>query len=53
MNRREARHDLPLFDGFRQYHIARQESGEPLTWPEVEEREIEQARAELRALTGG
>jgi hypothetical protein len=49
---REARHELPLFDGFRQYHIARQELGEELTWPEVEEREIAQARAELRALTG-
>jgi len=41
-----------LFEGFRQYHIARLESGEALTWPEVERREIEQARAELRALTG-
>jgi len=52
LTRHEALHDLPLFDGFRQYHIARLDWGEALTWPEVEEREIAQARAELRALTG-
>jgi hypothetical protein len=52
LTRREARHDLPLFDGFRQYHIALMEAGTPVTWPEVEDREIEKVRAELRALTG-
>jgi hypothetical protein len=43
---------LPLFDGFRQYHIARLEAGESLTWPEVEAKETEEIRAQLASAFG-
>ncbi len=47
-SRDHVRHHLPLFDGFRQYHLARAESGEDLTWPEIEAGEIDAMREHLR-----
>ena len=50
---REARDELPLFEGLRQYHLARLQDGQRLTWPEVEEQEIAALDRELNAAFTG
>ncbi|TXH15729.1 MAG: hypothetical protein E6R03_06665 [Hyphomicrobiaceae bacterium] len=49
LTRDQARHELLLFDGLRQLHLARLVNGRAIGWPEVEAQERRALKDEIMA----